>query len=74
MVGRDMVLTLDSTILCHTDRIGLCYIAAMNEHKGTDFYDTGCFPFFVHTESRAHEWEDRHARDKRGWAGGSRVE
>jgi len=67
MAGRDMVLTLDSTVLCHTDRTGLCYITAMNEDKGTDFYDTGgCFLSFVHTESRAHEWEDRHARDKRG--------
>jgi hypothetical protein len=39
----------------------------MNEDKETDFHDTrGCFALFVHTESRAHEWECGHARDKRG--------
>jgi len=46
-----------------------------NEDKEDGLYDTGgCFPLFVHTESRALEWEDRHARDKRGWVGGSRVD
>jgi len=47
---------------------------AKNEDKEDGLYDTrGCFSLFVHTESRAHEWEGRHVRDERGWVGDSRV-
>jgi len=37
--------------------------------RKTDFYNTGgCFSLFVHTESRTHKWEGRHARRTRvGW-------